>query len=70
MIVGMSETMEKTDNAAHLIPPHGGYSRLVTYKLGLLIFILQLPPADFYFGVFSLPKQTLPPRVIRRGFGL
>jgi len=37
-IVGMSKTMEKTDNAAHLIPPHGGYCKLVTYKLGLLIY--------------------------------
>ena len=25
-------------NNEHLLPPHGGYSRLVTYKLGNLIY--------------------------------
>ena len=29
--------MKKDDTSEHLIPPHGGYSKLVTYKLGLLI---------------------------------
>ena len=48
-IVGMSKTMEKTDNAAHLIPPHGGYSRLVTYKLGLLIYDATAAFCEHYF---------------------
>ena len=30
--------MNKDDTSEHLIPPHGGYSKLVTYKLGLLIY--------------------------------
>ena len=30
--------MKTNDASEHLIPPHGGYSRLVTYKLGLLIY--------------------------------
>jgi len=30
--------MKKDDTSEHLIPPHGGYSKLVTYKLGLLIY--------------------------------
>ena len=41
--------MEKTDNAAHLIPPHGGYSRLVTYKLGLLIYDATAAFCEHYF---------------------
>ena len=49
MKVGMSETMEKTDNAAHLIPPHGGYSRLVKYKLGLLIYDATAAFCEHYF---------------------
>ena len=48
-IVGMSKTMEKTDNAAHLIPLHGGYSRLVTYKLGLLIYDATAAFCEHYF---------------------
>ena len=45
----MSKTMEKTDNAAHLIPSHGGYSRLVTYKLGLLIYDATAAFCEHYF---------------------
>ena len=41
--------MEKTDNAAHLIPLHGGYSRLVTYKLGLLIYDATAAFCEHYF---------------------
>ena len=49
MKVGMSETKEKTDNEAHLIPPHGGYSRLVKYKLGLLIYDATAAFCEHYF---------------------
>ena len=29
--------MKNNDTSEHLLPPHGGYSKLVTYKLGLRI---------------------------------
>ena len=30
--------MKNEDASEHLLPPHGGYSKLVTYKIGLLIY--------------------------------
>ena len=30
--------MKKDNNCEHLLPPHGGYNRLVTYQLGTLIY--------------------------------
>ena len=37
------------DTSEHLIPPHGGYSKLVTYKLGLLIYDATAAFCEHYF---------------------
>ena len=41
--------MKNNDNSEHLIPPHGGYSKLVTYKLGLLIYDATAAFCEHYF---------------------
>ena len=41
--------MKTNDASEHLIPPHGGYSRLVTYKLGLLIYDATAAFCEHYF---------------------
>ena len=41
--------MKNNDTSAHLIPPHGGYSKLVTYKLGLLIYDATAAFCEHYF---------------------
>ena len=39
----------KNENASeHLIPPHGGYSKLVTYKIGLLIYDATVAFCEHY----------------------
>ena len=41
--------MKNNDTSEHLIPPHGGYSKLVTYKLGLLIYDATAAFCEHYF---------------------
>ena len=40
--------MKNEDASEHLIPPHGGYSKLVTYKLGLLIYDATVAFCEHY----------------------
>ena len=41
--------MKNNDTSEHLLPPHGGYSKLVTYKLGLLIYDATAAFCEHYF---------------------
>ena len=41
--------MKNEDASEHLIPPHGGYSKLVTYKLGILIYDATAAFCEHYF---------------------
>ena len=41
--------MKNNDISEHLIPPHGGYGKLVTYKLGLLIYDATAAFCEHYF---------------------
>ena len=41
--------MKNNDTSEHLIPPHGGYSKLVTYKLGILIYDATAAFCEHYF---------------------
>ena len=41
--------MKVNDTSEHLLPPHGGYSKLVTYKLGLLIYDATAAFCEHYF---------------------
>ena len=41
--------MKNEDASEHLIPPHGGYSKLVTYKIGLLIYDATAAFCEHYF---------------------
>ena len=41
--------MKNNDTSEHLLPPHGGYSKLVTYKLGLLIYDATAVFCEHYF---------------------
>ena len=41
--------MEKDSKSEHLIPPHGGYSKLITYKLGKLIYDATSAFCKHYF---------------------
>ena len=41
--------MKKDDTSEHLLHPHGGYSKLVTYKLGLLIYDATAAFCEHYF---------------------
>ena len=41
--------MKNNDTSEHLIPPHGGYCKLVTYKLGLLIYDATAAFCEHYF---------------------
>ena len=40
--------MKNEDASEHLIPPHGGYSKLVTYKIGLLIYDATVAFCEHY----------------------
>ena len=40
--------MKNEDTSEHLIPPHGGYSKLVTYKIGLLIYDATVAFCEHY----------------------
>ena len=42
--------MKNNDTSEHLLPPHGGYSKLVTYKLGLLIYDATAAFCEHYFN--------------------
>ena len=42
--------MKNEDASEHLIPPHGGYSKLVTYKLGILIYDATAAFCEHYFN--------------------
>ena len=42
------EKMKNEDASEHLIPPHGGYSKLVTYKIGLLIYDATVAFCEHY----------------------
>ena len=44
-----AEKMKNKDTSEHLIPPHGGYGKLVTYKLGLLIYDATVAFCEHYF---------------------
>ena len=41
--------MKNNDTSEHLLLPHGGYSKLVTYKLGLLIYDATAAFCEHYF---------------------
>ena len=41
--------MKNNDSSERLIPPHGGYNKLVTYKLGLLIYDATAAFCEQYF---------------------
>ena len=40
--------MKNEDTSEHLILPHGGYSKLVTYKIGLLIYDATVAFCEHY----------------------
>ena len=40
--------MKNNDTSEHLISPHGGYSKLVTYKIGLLIYDATVAFCEHY----------------------
>ena len=44
-----AKKMKNEDASEHLIPPHGGYSKLVTYKLGILIYDATAAFCEHYF---------------------
>ena len=44
-----AEKMKNEDTSEHLILPHGGYCKLVTYKLGLLIYDATAAFCEHYF---------------------
>ena len=45
----LRSVMKNNDTSEHLLPPHGGYSKLVTYKLGLLIYDATAAFCEHYF---------------------
>ena len=50
MRTGISKNMKTNDDPKKLIPPHGGYSKLVTYKLGSLIYDATAAFCDQYIS--------------------
>ena len=50
MRTGISKNMKTNDDPEKLIPPHGGYSKLVTYKLGILIYDATAAFCDQYIS--------------------
>ena len=44
----MLKKMKNEDTSEHLILPHGGYSKLVTYKIGLLIYDATVAFCEHY----------------------